>query len=643
LARWLAVAPDAIVVADRAGCIVLANAQTAQLFGYEREALLGQPVEVLLPERFRANHLHHRTGYTAAPRTRPMGVGLELYGRRQDGSEFPVEISLSPVEVGGDLLIMSAIRDISARKQAEDQVRGLLEFAPDAMVVIGDDGRVVLVNAQTERLFGYSREELVGQPIELLVPERFHHAHLGHRTGYTHQPRVRPMGVGLELYGRRKDGSEFPVEISLSPFATGGQTLFLSAVRDITERKQAEDARLALLREQSARAEAEAASAAKDEFLSILSHELRTPLTPIVAYCQLLLAGRLTGERAREALETIARSAQVQARLVEDVLDVSRIITGKLTVEREPVDLFGVITAAVETVRPLAQTHQVAVATRLDAGVGLVLGDVARLQQVVWNLLSNAIKFTPAGGRVAVTLEAVGTDIRVIVTDTGVGIPTAFLPHLFERFRQADSSTVRQQGGLGLGLAIVRHLVDQHKGTVEATSPGDGQGATFTVTLPRLTPIGVPSGPHRYTGLLSTAAGGAGAGRLAGLRVLVVEDHPDTRELLRLVLAEAGAQVTAVGSAAAALAVLTQAQEPERPDVLVSDIGLPGQDGYELLAAVRAGRAGAPPTLPAVALTAYASEADRQRAVAAGYQLHLAKPVEPDRVVAAVATLVGPR
>ena len=369
----------------------------------------------------------------------------------------------------------------------------------------------------------------------------------------------------------------------------------------------------------------ETASRMKDEFLATLSHELRTPLNAMLGWTKLLRSGRLDPDRLGAALETIERNTLAQAQLIEDLLDVSRIVTGKLRLQKKPVDLADIVRAAVTTVQPAADARGVTLDLQIGMPDGALMGDPARLQQVVWNLLSNAIKFSPERGRVAVTLTSDGEQAALSVSDRGIGIPPAFLPFVFDRFRQADSTITRSHGGLGVGLAIVRHVVEMHGGTVEAFSEGENRGATFTVRLPldpaaaRAVPARAPERPHA-------------AGEIAGLSIVLVDDQPDALERTRLLLENRGAHVRTAPSARHAL----QALRDSRPDVLVADIGMPGEDGYWLVEQVRAD-----PTLgdlPAVALTAYARAEDRSRALAAGYQAHLTKPLDPDALTTAVAS-----
>jgi CheY-like chemotaxis protein len=357
---------------------------------------------------------------------------------------------------------------------------------------------------------------------------------------------------------------------------------------------------------------------------------LRTPLTAIIGWSQMLRAGRLDEDSATRALETIERQGKLQAQLIDDLLDVSRIVTGKFRLDAQPVELALTIEAVMNAVGPTAESKNIRLQKAIDPQTGPVLGDPDRLQQVIWNLLSNAIKFTPKGGRVDVRLERINSHVQIIVRDTGAGIPTEFLPLVFAPFRQADGSTTRAQGGLGLGLSIVRHLVELHGGTVQADSRGVGRGATFTVRLPASAvyerrDIADGSASHSHDRFEE----------LEGLKVLVVDDDADTRELLKAVLGSRGAEVSAAGSAREALELF----ETLRPAVLVSDIGMPGEDGYDLIRKVRALPAERGGRTPAVALTAYAGAEDRARAFLAGYQVHVPKPVEPKELMGVVASL----
>jgi CheY-like chemotaxis protein/nitrogen-specific signal transduction histidine kinase len=384
-------------------------------------------------------------------------------------------------------------------------------------------------------------------------------------------------------------------------------------------------------REQELRQKAEEANRVKDEFLSTVSHELRTPLNAILGWTWLLSSGKLDDESRARAVATIERNARSQSQIIDDLLDVSRIITGKLRLQIEPVDLIQIIDAALDSIRPAADAKEIVIERRLDPGAAQAKGDPHRLQQIVWNLLSNAVKFTPRGGRVEVGLARWRSQTEIRVTDTGMGISPAFLSHVFDRFRQADSSSTRSHGGLGLGLAIVRHLVELHGGTVDARSDGDGRGATFLVRLPvpATTFTAAPEPAPARAALADVASQ-----ELEGVNILLVDDEPDTREVMPAVLERFGARVSVAASAAEAMTLLQRSGA----DVLVADIGMPGEDGYSLIGRVRA-LTGSVRDLPAIALTAYAGEADRRRAMEAGFHLHLAKPVEPAELVSAVAAL----
>jgi PAS domain S-box-containing protein len=387
--------------------------------------------------------------------------------------------------------------------------------------------------------------------------------------------------------------------------------------------------------------EAEEANRLKDEFLATLSHELRTPLTAILGWARMLSGGQLDGASTARALTTIERNAQAQSQLIEDILDVSRVITGKLRLEVQPVNLAAVIESAINAVLPAADAKGIRLQRVLDTGASMVSGDPARLQQVIWNLLSNAIKFTPRGGRVQVKLERVNSHVEITVTDDGQGISPDILPYIFERFRQADSSTTRAHGGLGLGLAIVRHLVEMHGGTVRAESRGEDQGATFTIKLPlvvmRSFDMRRASDAERVHPTASADVPFDCPSELEGLRLLVVDDEADTRTLLKAVLERCGASVVAVASAGEALAALKET----RPDVLISDLGMPEEDGYTLIKKVRALSPEDGGRTPSAALTAYARVEDRMKVLRAGFQIHIPKPVEPAELITVVANLAG--
>lgn len=407
-------------------------------------------------------------------------------------------------------------------------------------------------------------------------------------------------------------------------------------IGQFTVRKRAEQESLDLYtRERAARAEAEKANRLKDEFLATLSHELRTPLNAVIGWSRMLNSGRLTREDAQHALEVIERNAWAQKQIIEDILDVSRVITGKLQLNVGPVDVVTVVDAALDAVRPAMEAKEIKIETVIDASLKMVSGDADRLQQVIWNVLSNAAKFTPAGGEVEIVVSQTPTHVQVLVKDSGPGIDPDFLPHVFERFRQADGTTTRTHGGLGLGLAIVRHLVELHGGTIGVENRTDHTGAVFTISLP------LPSGELRLETLANASLifkeAPHEAPTLEGLKVLLVDDEPDTLDLINVELAQHGAQVTGVTRAAEALALL----EKNHFDVLISDIGMPGMDGYELIGQLRKKEAGQDVRLPAVALTAYARVQDRMRAILAGYSTHIAKPVEANELLTVVASLAG--
>ena len=504
----------------------------------------------------------------------------------------------------------------------------LIESADDAIISKTLEGIITSWNKGAERIFGYTADEVIGRPVTILIP----------KGQEDEEPAILARlraGERIEHYETirvRKDGTPIAISLTVSPIkGPNGDIIGASKIaRDITEQRQA---RKEL---DEAYRQAEESSRLKEEFLATISHELRTPLSAILGWARMLRLGQLSKENAAKALDTIERNARAQAQLIDDLLDVSRIVTGKLRMDVRPSDPNSFIDAAVEAVRPAAEAKGVRVQKVIDTGLISIPGDPVRLQQVIWNLLSNAIKFTPRGGRVQIRSERVNSHLEIVVSDTGQGISPDFLPHVFDRFRQADQKASRQHGGMGLGLAIVRHLVELHGGNVSATSQGEGQGATFTVRLP-ISPIYQvdSSGARVHPAARDLLPANDTTERLDGLRILIVDDEPDTRDLLRQGLEYCGANVRLAGSAAEAV----DAMVAEVPDILISDIGMPGIDGYDLIRQIRELPAEDGGKVAAIALTAYTRVEDRLQALRAGYDMHVPKPVELAELVAVAASV----
>jgi PAS domain S-box-containing protein len=621
------------------GTVVYSNAAFAEMVDTNLEQVIGRPLADFVAHR----QEHQLSALLEGAETRPTADEMWLRGPR--GNERPVFLSAtknSPEEGPGVSVIVT---DLTAQKRNEEIVaserlaNAILEQSAEPIIVCDVEGVVIRASGGARKLAG-------GR----VLGRRFFEAF--------------PL--------RARDDEEHPVVSALRGNTTAGRELTLSppgraplsflctaapllddatrtlgcvvALVDISDRKRIESARGMLLdAERSARAsaelargEAEASSRAKDEFLATVSHELRTPLNAMLGWSQLLTNNSLSDEKLAHALEVIQRNVLAQSRLVEDLLDVSRIISGQMRLEVHPVEAVRVVGAAIESAKPAIEAKHIELEASLDPNAGQVLGDANRVQQVIWNLLSNATKFTAQRGKIRVGVARVDSAVEIVVSDTGQGIAPEFLPFVFERFRQADGSFARRHGGLGLGLSIARHLVELHGGTITVDSAGLGRGSTFVVRLPfvgtRTTPLpligGTPSAEFQPPSALLVP-------ELRGIRVLVVDDDDDARDLVVSILEKCDAIALSASSAEQALSIIVQ----ERPDVLVSDIGMPGMDGYDLVRAVRALPDERAQRVPAVAVTAYARSEDQRRALAEGFQLHLAKPIEPAAFARAVARL----
>ena len=552
--------------------------------------------------------------------------------RRKDGTILNVEITSNRVNFAGRAAEFVLANDITEQKRvvdalriSEDRYRDLVDNSHELICTHDLNGRVLSVNPWAARALGYPQESLVGINIrDGLLPE--------YREQFDeYMQTVKTEGSARGVMKVRTATGEVRLWEYYNTLRTEGVAtpIVRGMAHDATERRQA------LKREKEARLEAEAANRVKDEFLSTLSHELRTPLTAIMGWSDLLLHDEVAPDKRQQAIETIARNANSQCQLINDLLEVSRIITGKLRLEFVSCQLQPLIEAAAESIRPTAEAKGIRLHLSIDPNAGSVFGDGERLQQVVWNLLSNGVKFTPTGGSVEVSLNRINSHVEITVADTGVGIQRDFLPHVFDRFRQADGSTTRNYGGLGLGLAIVRHLVELHGGTAYAESAGENQGATFTVRLPLMVASEFQFDPAPAKPAAAAVTSAERQLSLAGLRVLIVDDEIDARTLLSAMLERCGAEVLAAESASEGLEKI----EHWRPDVLVADIGMPVEDGYGLIKKVRALPKERGGQTPALALTAYARTEDRVRAISEGYQLHLAKPVDRLELATVVASL----
>jgi PAS domain S-box-containing protein len=627
LADFFENASEAIHWIGPDGVVLRANKAELEMLGYSADEYVGRNIADFHVDKENIRDILARLHAGETLNTCPSQMIAK------DGSIRDVLINASVYFENGKFVHTRCFtRDVTENARTEKALRHLaaiVETTDDAVISKDLNGIITSWNPAAQRLYGYTAEEAIGQPVTIMIP--------------ADRPDEEPAILARLRRGERidhyetirvaKDGRRLHVSLTVSPIqdATGKIVGASKIARDITQQKKAQNeiARL-LAAERAARREAEVASRTKDEFLATLSHELRTPLTAMLGWLTILRSHRLDDTTTKHAIETIERNAKAQAQLIEDLVDISRIVGGKLSLEVGPIELYPVLDAAVEVVKPAADAKHISVEINYDATVGPVSGDANRVQQIIWNLLSNAVKFTPNGGKVVVDYKRHGSFAEIVVRDTGIGISEDFLPYVFERFRQAESAATRSHRGMGLGLAIVRHLVELHGGTVSVESAGENKGSTFTVHLPL---AAVPKASPTAT--LSPQNGDL-AQALNGLKILLVEDEPDARELIAILLQGSGATVEAVDTASNAL----QRLPIFIPDVVVSDIGLPRESGYELIRKIRSSSADVN-KIPAIALTAFATENDRQMSLSAGFQAHLAKPVEPAELLNTIKIVIN--
>jgi PAS domain S-box-containing protein len=642
----------AIFMLDPEGRVLTWNAGAERFKGYKADEIIGQHFSRFYPPEALARGLPEHELQVAGETGSFEDEGWRV---RKDGTLFWANVVITAVRnADGELLGFAKVtRDLTQRRaheedlrRSEERFRLLVEGVSEyAIFMLDPNGRVTTWNGGAERIKGYKPSEIIGQHFSIFYPDE------ARESGWPeHELRVAAekgsfVDIGWRL---RKDGTTFWANVTISALRDdAGQLLgYAKLTRDLTDTKRVEAMEVVnqqreemLDAERSARMAAQRATRVKDEFLATLSHELRTPLSAILGWTQILLRGELPkGPDAQQrAIEVIDRNARAQVQLIDDLLDMSRIMTGKIRLDLHQISLTSIVEAALDSAMPSARAKGIRLKAILGASQDTVSADGARLQQVVWNLLTNAIKFTPKGGQVQVLLQRVNSHLELSVSDTGIGIPTNYLPHVFDRFSQKDSSTTRAFGGLGLGLAICKQLVDLHGGSIRAASQGEGMGATFFVQLPLSIVQVEDKTPPRIHPTTETQPGEIlSLPRLEGVHVFIVDDEPDARELIRTVLEDQGATATSFSSAQDALAALTTT----KPTVLVCDVGMPRMDGYQLIRTLRAAESRSE-RIPALALTAFARAEDRKRSLVAGFQAHLAKPFDVGEFILVVADLVG--
>jgi PAS domain S-box-containing protein len=634
---------DAVIATDLSGRVAFLNPVAEALTGWTQSDAFGLPLDqvFVIVNEITRTRMQDPVGKVLQS-GHLVGLANHTLLINRIGRDIPIDDSAAPIrnEQGSLAGVVLIFRDITERRRTElsqSYLAAIVESSFDAIIGKNLDGIITSWNQAAERIFGYSTQEAIGQTITLIIPPERHDEEVeilarlrrGERTEHFETVRV------------RKDGTPINISLTVSPIKHSTGTIIGASkiARDITESKNSERERERLLKgEQIARSKAEEANRLKDEFLATVSHELRTPLTSILGWASLLRTARVSEQQTTLALETIHRNAKTQAQVIEDLLDVSRIITGKLHLEMRPTMASQLVESAIASVQPMAKAKGVGLHVQIGENAGSLAADSGRLQQVIWNLLNNAIKFTPGGGHVRVMVRRADSEIEIVVSDTGQGIRPEFLPHVFDRFRQAESSTTRKHGGLGLGLAIVRQLVELHGGTVTASSKGQGQGATFAVRLPAMRVpqegTGRSAAPEEHGISIRTPDA---SGALKGVKALIVDDDEDTRQLLRATIEQAGAKVRDAASAEEGL----RKAKLWKPSIILADIGMPGKDGYEFIKELREWERHYGGRTPAVALTAYARPEDEVHALNAGYQAHIAKPIEPARLVVVIANQLG--
>lgn len=639
----------AIFMLSPGGQVLTWNAGAERLKGYRADEIVGSHFSRFYPPEALARRLPEHELEMA---TRDGAFEDEGWRVRKDGSLFWANVVLTAMlDPDGQLVGFAKItRDLTQRrnheealKRSEERFRLLVEGVADyAIFMLDVNGRVASWNEGAQRIKGHAAKEILGQHFSVFYPTEVRESGWPEYELQQAQETGRFVDTGWRL---RKDGTRFWAQVTITALRDeGGQLIgYAKLTRDLTATMRIEAMELAnreheeiLDAERNARITAQRATRIKDEFLATLSHELRTPLTAILGWTQVLLRAKPGDERInlQRAVEVIDRNARAQVQLIDDLLDLNRIMNGKLRLDLQQLGMASVIQAAVESVAPAASAKGVELQSLLDAGRTTINGDSGRLQQVVWNLLNNAIKFTPSGGRVQVLLQSVDSHVEFSISDTGIGIPPSFLPQVFDRFTQQDGSTSRAHGGLGLGLAICKQLIELHGGSIRAESAGQGQGASFFVRLPLSivqTSEESTDDPHEAD---TRASENLALPRLEGVHIFVLDDEPDARSLLCRILEDQGARVVAFASAQE----LLKAVQLSRPTVIVSDVGMPSVDGYQMIRALRATET-RESRIPALALTAFARAEDRKRALLAGFQAHLAKPFDVAELILQVANL----